>query len=73
MEHKYHSVKQVVSWGLLHRCLDGIQSIGIDEVQSKRGHKYQTVVYQIDEGCKRWLRADFDGVPLVVVEAIGES
>ena len=32
-----------------------IKSIGIDEVQWKWGHKYQTLVYQIDEGCKRLL------------------
>ncbi len=40
--------------------LEGIESIGIDEVQWKRGHKYQTLVYQIDEGCKRllWIGPD---------------
>ncbi len=32
---------------LSHRNLDGIESIGVDEVQWKRGHKYQTLVYQI--------------------------
>ena len=31
------------------------QSIGVDEVQWQKGHKYQTVVYQIDEGRKRLL------------------
>lgn len=54
-DHVYNSVKQAVSWGLSHRSLDGIESIGIDEVQWKRGHKYQTLVYQIDAGCKRLL------------------
>ncbi len=59
-DHVYNSVKHAVSWGLSHRSLDGIESIGIDEVQWKRGHKYQTLVYQIDEGCKRllWIGPD---------------
>jgi transposase len=59
-DHVFDSVKHAVSWGLSHRNLDGIRSIGIDEVQWKRGHKYQTLVYQIDEGQKRllWLGPD---------------
>jgi transposase len=52
-DHVYRSVKHAVWWGLSHRSLEGIESIGIDEVQWKRGHKYQTLVYQIDQGCKR--------------------
>jgi len=51
----YEAVKHAVSWGLEHRDLDGIEAIGIDEVQWHRGHKYQTVVYQLDEGKKRLL------------------
>ena len=56
----YEAVKHAVSWGLAHRDLDGIEAIGIDEVQWQRGHKYQTVVYQLDEGKKRllWMGAD---------------
>ncbi len=54
-DHVYRSVKHAVSWGLLHRSLAGIESIGIDEVQWKRGHQYQTLVYQIDQGRKRLL------------------
>lgn len=59
-DHVYNSVKHAVSWGLLHRNLDDIESIGVDEVQWKQGHKYQTIVYQIDEGRKRllWLGPD---------------
>ena len=43
-----------------HRSLEEIASIGVDEVQWKRGHKYQTLVYQIDEGSKRllWIGPD---------------
>jgi transposase len=51
----YDAVKYAVSWGLEHRNLDGIAAIGVDEVQWQRGHRYQTVVYQLDEGCKRLL------------------
>ena len=56
----FQSVKQAVSWGLSHRNMDGIESIGVDEVQWHRGHKYQTLVYQIDEGRKRllWIGPD---------------
>ena len=40
--------------------MDDVEAIGIDEVQWHRGHKYQTLVYQIDEGCKRllWIGPD---------------
>ena len=59
-DHVYNSVKHAVSWGLSRRELDGIESIGVDEVQWKKGHKYQTIVYQIDAGCKRllWIGPD---------------
>ena len=49
------AVKQAVSWGLEHRHLEGITTIGVDEVQWHRGHNYQTVVYQLDESNKRLL------------------
>lgn len=56
----FRSVKRVVEWGLAKRSLDGIEAIGVDEVQWKKGHKYLTLVYQIDEGCKRllWIGKD---------------
>lgn len=59
-DHVYNSVKQAVSWGIAHRNLEEIESIGVDEVQWHRGHKYQTLVYQIDAGCKRllWIGPD---------------
>jgi transposase len=59
-DHVFNSVKHAVSWGLSHRILEGIESIGVDEVQWKRGHKYQTLVYQIDAGRKRllWIGPD---------------
>jgi transposase len=51
----YEAVKHAVSWGLEHRDLEGIEAIGVDEVQWHRGQEYQTVVYQLDEGRKRLL------------------
>jgi transposase len=51
----YDAVKHAVSWGQRHRDLDGIEAIGVDEVQWQKGHKYQTVVYQLDEDRKRLL------------------
>ena len=47
------SVQWVVAYGLKHRSLEGIEALGIDEVAYSRGHKYMTLVYQIDAGRKR--------------------
>lgn len=49
------SIRWVVDYGLAHRDLDGVRSIGVDEVTIWKGHKYLTVVYQIDEGVRRLL------------------
>jgi transposase len=49
------AVDYAVRWGLVHRELNDVQAIGVDEVQWQRGHKYLTLVYQIDAGCKRLL------------------
>jgi transposase len=54
-EKVYGAVKHAVSWGLAHRDLEDIEAIGVDEVQWKKGHQYQTVVYQIDAHRKRLL------------------
>ena len=51
----FHSVEYVVVWGLAHRDLTGIVSLGIDEVSWRIGHSYLTLVYQLDSGCKRLL------------------
>ena len=56
----FRSVKHAVSWGLAHRDLESIESIGVDEVQWQKGHEYLTLVYQIDKGSKRllWIGQD---------------
>ena len=51
----YRAVQWVVHWGIVHRELTGIESIGIDEIQHRRGHHYLKLVYQLDQGCKRLL------------------
>lgn len=51
----FRSVRMAVDWGLAHRDLDNVTAIGIDEIAWKKGHKYVTLVYQIDAGCKRLL------------------
>ena len=43
------SVQYVVEWGLEHRTLGPIFAIGVDEIQYAKGHKYLTLVYQIDD------------------------
>ena len=53
--HVFHSVEMAVNWGLNHRDVSDVEAIGIDEIQWRRGHKYLTLVYQIDSGCKRLL------------------
>ncbi len=54
-ENVFRAVKYAVFWGLVHRDESGIEAIGVDEIQWSRGHKYLTLVYQIDDGLKRLL------------------
>lgn len=51
----FESVRHAVSWGLEHRNLAGIEAIGADEIQWRRGQCYLTLVYQIEDGLKRLL------------------
>jgi transposase len=48
----FDAVEHVVTWGLEHRTLG---QIGVDEIQYSKGHKYLTLVYQIDLGVTRLL------------------
>ena len=54
-EHVRDSVRHAVHWGLVHRDLSGATAVGVDEIQWRRGHHYLTLIYQIDEGCRRLL------------------
>ena len=51
----FDAVEHVVTWGLVHRELGQIDAIGVDEIQYAKGHKYLTLVYQIDLGMTRLL------------------
>ena len=54
----YRSVEWFVQWGLAHRMLGGVRSIGVDEIhwgKGKRADNFLTVVYQIDSHCRRLL------------------
>jgi transposase len=51
----HDAVQYVVAWGLEHRTLGPIDAIGVDEIQYAKGHKYLTLVYQIDLGMTRLL------------------
>jgi transposase len=54
----YRSVEWFVRWGLAHRKLEGVESIGVDELhwgKSKRADNFLTVIYQIDRHCRRLL------------------
>ena len=51
----FDAVEHVVTWGLEHRTIGQIDAIGVDEIQYSKGHKYLTLVYQIDLGVTRLL------------------
>jgi transposase len=54
----YRSVEWFVEWGLEHRVLERVHSIGVDEIHWGRGQRadnYLTVLYQIDGHCRRLL------------------
>lgn len=57
----FRSVQMAVAWGLANRSMEGITAIGIDEIcWRKKGSKFLTLVYQIDNGCRRllWIGKD---------------
>ena len=54
-EKVFDAVEQVVTFGLEYRLLGQIDAIGVDEIQYAKGHKYMTLVYQIDLGVTRLL------------------
>jgi transposase len=54
----YRSVQWYVQWGLAHRQLEKVWSIGVDEIhwgQGKGAASFLTVIYQIDSHCRRLL------------------
>jgi transposase len=54
----YRSVEWFVQWGLANRKLEGVESIGIDEIhwgKGLRSDNFLTIIYQIDKHCRRLL------------------
>jgi transposase len=49
------AVEHAVEWGLAHRDLSKVTSLGVDEIAWHRGHSYLTLVYDIGEQGKRLL------------------
>jgi transposase len=56
----FRAVEMAVVWGRVHMDKTGITAIGVDEIAWRKGHKYLTLVYQINDGCKRllWIGTD---------------
>ncbi len=56
----FQAVQMAVKWGREHVDLSGISAIGIDEIAWQKGHRYMTLVYQIDTAMKRllWIGRD---------------
>jgi transposase len=51
----FRAVKFVVDYGLANRSLEGVTEIGVDEISVFKGHKYLTLVYQLNAGVRRLL------------------
>lgn len=51
----FRAVQFIVKYGLANRTLDGVTEIGIDEIAVFKGHKYLTLVYQLNAGARRLL------------------
>jgi transposase len=51
----FRSVRYAVMWGIANNSWENVTAIGIDEIAWKKGHKYLTLVYQINEGGRRLL------------------
>jgi transposase len=51
----FRAVKFVVDYGLSYRSLEGVTEIGVDEIKVFKGHKYLTMVYQLNAGARRLL------------------
>ena len=51
----FNCAEYVVRWGRESRDISRSTAIGVDEIQWHKGHKYLSLVYQINEGCIRLL------------------
>ena len=51
----HRAVAMAVDWGRARVSLDGVTAIGVDEIAWQAGHRYLTLVYQLDAGRRRLL------------------
>ncbi|MDE0624990.1 MAG: transposase [Bryobacterales bacterium] len=51
----HRAVGMAVAWGRERVSLEGIATIGVDEIAWQSGHRYLTLVYQLDAGRRRLL------------------
>lgn len=51
-------IGRVVQWGLAKRRRRPLHILGLDEVSRKKGHKYLTVVYDLERGHVAWIGKD---------------
>ena len=54
-ERVWRAVGMAVEWGRERMQLEGVATIGVDEIAWQKGHKYLTLVYQLDAGRRRLL------------------
>jgi transposase len=79
-EKVFDAVEHVVTFGLVHRTFGQIDATGVDEIQYAKGHKYVTLVYQIDLDVTRllWVGKErtiesFQGFVTVIGEEIASK
>jgi transposase len=51
-------IRRVVEWGLAKRRRKRLRVIGLDEVSRKKGHRYLTLVYDLERGELVWAGKD---------------
>lgn len=56
LDRVYRAVRYAVFWGLVHRDkTERVEAIGVDEIAAHKGHRYLTLIYQIDGRIRRLL------------------
>jgi transposase len=55
------AIRRAVQWGLAKRRKKPLRMIGIDEVSRKKGHRYLTLVYDLERGELVWAGKDRTG------------
>jgi transposase len=51
-------IRRVVEWGLARRWKRPLRVLGMDEVSRKKGHRYLTLVYDLERGELVWVGKD---------------